>query len=65
MTLKQNYMPWSINIGKGFSTEPFTCGLYMNTVFGDQFWVNEPDRYQKVIMVFQAKYVFTFSWDNA
>ena len=22
MTLKQNYMPWSINIGKGFSTEP-------------------------------------------
>ena len=25
MTLKQNYMPWSINIGKGFSTEPLTC----------------------------------------
>lgn len=35
MTLKQNYMPWSINIGKGFSTEPLTCGLYINTVFGD------------------------------
>lgn len=33
MTLKQNYMPWSINIGKGFSTEPLACGLYLNTVF--------------------------------
>ena len=29
MTLKQNYMPWSINIGKGFSTEPLACGLYV------------------------------------
>ena len=43
MTLKQNYMPWSINIGKGFSTEPLACGLYVNTVFGNQFWVNEPE----------------------
>ena len=31
MTLKQNYMPWSINIGKGFSTEPLACGLYVKT----------------------------------
>lgn len=64
MTLKQNYMPWSINIGKGFSTEPLACGLYLNTVFGDQFWVNEPDRYPKGIMDFRAKYVFIFIWDN-
>ena len=35
MTLKQNYMPWSINLGKGFSTEPLACGLYLNTVFGN------------------------------
>ena len=47
MTLKQNYMPWSLELGKGFSTEPLSCGLYFNTVFGDQFWVHEPDRYPK------------------
>lgn len=55
MTLKQNYMPWSINIGKGFSTEPLACGLYLNTVFGDQFWVNEPDRYPKGYYGFSSK----------
>lgn len=49
------YMPWSINIGKGFSTEPLACGLYLNTVFGDQFWVNEPDRYPKGYYGFSSK----------
>mgnify|MGYP001516117140 FL=1 len=58
MTLKQNYMPWSINIGKGFSTEPLTCGLYVNTVFGDQFWVNEPERYPKGYYGFSNKVRF-------
>ena len=44
MTLKQNYMPWSINLGKGFST-----------VFGNQFWVNEPERYPKGYYGFSSK----------
>lgn len=58
MTLKQNYMPWSINIGKGFSTEPLACGLYVNTVFGNQFWVNEPERYPKGYYGFSSKVRF-------
>ena len=45
MTLKQNYMPWSLELGKGFSTEPLACGIYFNTVFGHEFWVHEPSRY--------------------
>ena len=55
MTLKQNYMPWSLDLGKGFSTEPLSCGLYLNTVFGDQFWVHEPDRYPKGYYGFSSK----------
>jgi hypothetical protein len=55
MTLKQNYMPWSINLGKGFSTEPLSCGLYLNTVFGNQFWVSEPERYPKGYYGFSSK----------
>ena len=55
MTLKQNYMPWSINLGKGFSTEPLACGLYLNTVFGNQFWVSEPERYPKGYYGFSSK----------
>ncbi len=58
MTLKQNYMPWSIHIGKGFSTEPFACGLYMNTVFGSQFWTSEPERYPKGYYGFSSKVRF-------
>ena len=55
MTIKQNYMPGSIDFGKGFSTEPLTCGLYINTVFGDQFWMSEPDRYPKGYYGFSSK----------
>lgn len=55
MTLKQNYLPWSLHLGKGFSTEPLTCGLYFNTVFGNEFWVREPDRYPKGYYNFSSK----------
>ncbi len=55
MTLKQNYMPWSIDLGKGFSTEPLACGLYFNTIFGDDFWVKEPERYPKGYYGFSTK----------
>ena len=49
MTLKQNYMPWSLNLGRGFSTEPLTCGI------GNEFWVHEPDRYPKGYYGFSSK----------
>ena len=55
MTLKQNYMPWSLNLGRGFSTEPLTFGIYFNTVFGNEFWVHEPDRYPKGYYGFSSK----------
>lgn len=55
MTLKQNYIPWSLNLGRGFSTEPLTCGIYFNTVFGNEFWVHEPDRYPKGYYGFSSK----------
>ena len=54
-TLKQNYMPWSIDLGKQFSVEPLSCGMYFNTVFGDEFWVNEPERYPKGYYGFSSK----------
>ena len=40
---------------KNFSTEPLTCGLYFNTVFGNEFWVREPDRYPKGYYNFSSK----------
>lgn len=45
MTLKENYIPWSISLGQRWAFEPLETGLYFNTVFSDQFWTKEPDRY--------------------
>ena len=46
LTLKQNYIPWSIRIGKGtFEFSPLTCGIYGSLVIGGDFWLKEPLRY--------------------
>jgi hypothetical protein len=55
-TLKQNYIPWRVNIRNSrFSVDPLTCGLYFNTIFGHEFWVNEPSRYPKGYYGFSSK----------
>ena len=65
-TLKQNYIPWSLQIKESrFSAEPLTCGMYFNTVFGDEFWVNEPDRYPKGYYGFVQSTHPRFLSDNA
>ncbi len=47
-TLKQNYTPWSLPLKrKRLTVEPLTCGLFFNTIFSEEFWVEEPDRYPK------------------
>lgn len=56
LTVKQNYMPWSLQLKESrFSVEPLACGMYLNTVFGNEFWVNEPDRYPKGYYGFSSK----------
>lgn len=45
MTLKQNYIPWSVMMGHGWAFEPLECGLYFNTVFGSDFWTKQPSKY--------------------
>lgn len=45
LTLKQNYIPWSIHAGKGFSIEPLACGFYFNSVLKGDFWSHMPERY--------------------
>ncbi len=46
VTLKENYIPWSIGIKEErWKFDPFTVSLYMNKIFGDEFWTREPDKY--------------------
>lgn len=45
LTLKQNYIPWSIRCCDRFAIEPLSCGIYFNLITGEDYWVYEPDRY--------------------
>lgn len=47
MTLKQNFIPWQKQLNETIYFEPLECGMYFNTVFSDEFWTSEPDRYPK------------------
>ncbi len=47
LTLKENYIPWSVGIAKNWAVEPLSAGIYFNTVFSKEFWTREPDRYPK------------------
>ena len=44
-TFKQNYIPWDKPLNNWLHIEPLSCSLYLNTVFNDEFWTKEPDRY--------------------
>ena len=45
LTLRQNYIPWSIRCCERFAVEPFTTGLYLNFISGEDYWVREADKY--------------------
>ena len=56
MTLKQNFIPWRKPLNESFTFEPLTCSLYFNTVFSDEFWTQEPDRYPKGYYGFSTRF---------
>ena len=45
MTVKENYLPWSIDLKQGWSVEPLQASIYINTVYGHEFWKSQPRRY--------------------
>lgn len=55
MTLKQNFIPWSMPMGHGWSFEPLECGLYFNTVFGKDFWTKQPSKYDSGYYPFSTR----------
>lgn len=57
MTLKENYEPWSIPLNKKGTLQltPLSCGLFFNTVFGEDFWAYEPSRYPDSYYGFSTK----------
>ncbi|ATV51884.1 hypothetical protein [Prevotella intermedia] len=45
MSIKETFIPWRCRLGKDWSIEPLTAGLYLNAVFGHEFWKSQPNRY--------------------
>ena len=44
-TLRECFTPWRFPLSASVHAYPFSCGIYMNTVFNNEFWTTEPDRY--------------------
>lgn len=61
MTLKQNFIPWQKPLNKTMTLEPLTTSLYLNTVFSDEFWTKEPDRYPSGYYNFSTRVRFHLS----
>lgn len=55
MTVKQSYIPFRIQLFDNVSFEPLSTGLFFNTIFDDQFWSSQPDKYPKKYYGFPTK----------
>lgn len=55
LTLKERYAPWNIKLSSRWSIEPLTTGFFFNTIFGEDFWAQQPKRYPKRYYGFSTK----------
>ena len=55
LTLKENFIPWRRDIGKGWWFEPLECSIYFNTVFGHDFWTKQPTKYESGYYPFSTR----------
>lgn len=55
LTVKERFVPWRLPMGRWWSVEPLTAGIYLNTIFGEDFWAHEPSRYPKSYYGFATK----------
>jgi len=54
-TLKQNYIPWKLDLSSRLMIEPLTTGIYLNTIWGRDFWVKELEKYPNSYYAFSSK----------
>ena len=44
-TAKERYVPWHLDLSSRWMVEPLTTGLFLSSIFGEDFWSKEPSRY--------------------
>ncbi len=58
-TVKENYIPWSISFNDYLALEPLEASIYLNTVYGHEFWKSQPQRYpDKYYQALSTKFRF-------
>ena len=58
-TVKENYVPWSISFNDWLALEPLETSIYLNTVYGHEFWKSQPRRYpDKYYQALSTKFRF-------
>lgn len=55
LTLKERFVPWRVSLSSRWAVEPLTAGLFLNTIFGEDFWARQPSRYPKDYYGFAPK----------
>lgn len=45
LTLKEDFVPWSIRGTEWLTIEPLQTGIYLTTVLSGHFWTRQPKRY--------------------
>lgn len=56
ITLKENLTPWRCQLGSKTMLEPFSCGIYVNTIIGQRFWSYLPSRYPNNYYWFSTRF---------
>lgn len=57
-TVREVYMPWRINLGKGWKMRPLSVSLAVNSILHHDFWTSEPDRYPSGYYGFSSRVRF-------
>ncbi|MCD7972488.1 MAG: hypothetical protein LUG18_07445 [Candidatus Azobacteroides sp.] len=57
-TIKQNFTPWHVSLKNRIQMNPFTCGIYANTILGSDYWIWEPEKYPSDYYSFSTKIRF-------
>lgn len=57
-TLKEIFTPWKLDLSERVSISPLYVTLFVNSIFSDDFWRREPNRYPKGYYGFSSKVRF-------
>ncbi|MBQ8098961.1 MAG: hypothetical protein IJ244_05505 [Bacteroidaceae bacterium] len=55
LTAKQSYVPFRVRLDDDLDIEPLACGLFLSTIFGEEFWGSQPSKYPKKYYGFSTK----------